>query len=106
MKTIVNLYFEYWNNHSTPDLRKLFDNEIVLEDWENTFSGIEDVIQENENIFTNFPKVNATISDLALSEKSVFAKIKVILNEENTIDVIDIFEFKDNKIIKIKAFKG
>ena len=106
MKTIVNLYFEYWNNHSIGDLRKLFDNEIVLEDWENTFSGIEEVIQENENIFTNFPKVHATISDLALNEKSVYTKIKVFLNEDNTIDVIDIFEFKDDKIIKIKAFKG
>ena len=58
---------QYWR------FKKTFDNEIVLEDWKIRFP-IEEVIQENENIFTNFPKVHATISDLALNEKSVYKK--------------------------------
>ena len=36
----------------------------------------------------------------------VFTKIKVYLNGDDVIDVIDVFEFKNNKIINIKAYKG
>ena len=106
MKSIVNLYFDYWNNHNIDDLRRLFDDSVILEDWENSFVGIEEVLQENNNIFKNFPKVRALITDLGLSENNAFAKIKVFLEEDNVIDVIDTFEFKNDKIIKIKAYKG
>jgi hypothetical protein len=106
MKSIVNLYFDYWNNHNIDDLRRLFDDSVILEDWENSFVGIEEVLQENNNIFKNFPKVRALITDLGFSENNAFAKIKVFLEEDNVIDVIDTFEFKNDKIIKIKAYKG
>lgn len=106
MISIVNLYFNYWNQHSTKDLRNLFDNSVVLEDWENKFVGVEEVIQENKNIFENFPNINATIIDLGISDKIAYAKIKVFLDSKNEIDVVDTFDFKENKITGIKAYKG
>ena len=106
MENLVNLYFDCWNSHNINDLKKLFDKSVILEDWENTFNGIDEVVQENNNLFKNFPTIRAVIADLGISDERVFAKIKVYLNGDDVIDVIDVFEFKDNKIVNIKAYKG
>ena len=41
---IINQYFEAWNNHDISILKKLFSDKVILEDWENKYSGKENVL--------------------------------------------------------------
>ena len=42
---------------------------------------------------------------MAISKKKVMAEIKVFINEDKSIDVVDILEIDNDLIKKIKAFK-
>ena len=42
---------------------------------------------------------------MAVNQKKVFAEIKVLISEEESIDVVDILEIENDLIRKIKAFK-
>ena len=61
---IENKYFEYWNEHNVVKLKDLFKDDIQLIDWDNKFIGIDEVINENVNIFNNFPNIKAEIIDI------------------------------------------
>ena len=48
----------------------MFSDDVELQDWENNFVGIENVLNENKNIFSTFPKIKAEIVDIASSKKN------------------------------------
>ena len=77
-----------------------------MQDWEKKKTGIEDVIKENIQIFQNFPKIEAVICDIAISESQVMAQLEVKINEIETINVIDVFLINNGKISGIKAYKN
>ena len=43
---------------------------------------------------------------MAISSKKVMCEIKVLINDKETIDVVDILEIENNLIQSIKAFKS
>ena len=105
MEEIANQYFTAWNNQDLSELRNLFDKNIVLKDWDIHEFGIENVLKANSNIFKNFPSIEIEILSMAISSKKVMCEIKVLINEKETIDVVDILEIENNLIQSIKAFK-
>ena len=105
MKEIANNYFAAWNDHDLHSLKVLFDEKIILKDWDIYEVGIEAVLNANSNIFQNFPNIKVEVFDMSVSQKKLMAEIKVFINEEKSIDVIDVFEFEQDLIKKIKAFK-
>ena len=42
---------------------------------------------------------------MAVYQTKVFAEIKILISEDERIDVVDILEFENDLIRKIKAFK-
>ena len=105
MKKIASNYFVAWNDHDLHRLKLLFDKKIVLKDWDVYAVGIDDVLNANSNIFKNVPDIKVEVLGIAVYQKKVFAEIKVLISEEESIDVVDILEFKNDLIRKIKAFK-
>ena len=105
MEEIANQYFTAWNKQDLSELRNLFDKNIVLKDWDIHEFGIENVLKANSNIFKNFPSIKIEILSMAISSKKVMCEIKVLINEKETIDVVDILEIENNLIQSIKAFK-
>ena len=105
MKKIASNYFVAWNDHDLHRLKLLFDKKIVLKDWDIYAVGIDDVLNANSNIFKNVPNIKVKVLDMAVYHKKLFAEIKVLISEEESIDVVDILEFENNLIRKIKAFK-
>ena len=105
MKKIANDYFAAWNKHDLHSLKVLFDEKIVLKDWDIHEVGIENVLNANSNIFQNVPNIKVVVLGMAISQKKVLAEIKVLINKEESIDVVDILEFENDLIKKIKAFK-
>ena len=105
MKKIANNYFAAWNDHYLHRLKLLFDEKIVLKDWDIYAVGIDNVLNANSNIFKNVPDIKVEVLGMAVYQTKVFAEIKVLISEEESIDVVDILEFENDLIRKIKAFK-
>ena len=105
MKKIASKYFVAWNDHDLHKLKLLFDEKIVLKDWDIYAVGIDDVLNANSNIFKNFPDIKVEVLGMAVYQKKVFAEIKVLISEKESIDVVDILEVENDLIRKIKAFK-
>ena len=105
MKLIVDRYFSAWNERDLGALRNLFDKDIVLKDWDVHEVGIENVLQANTNIFKAFPLAKIDIISIATNSKKIMCEIKVVLNERESIDVVDILNIENNLIKDIKAFK-
>ena len=105
MKKIASNYFVAWNDHDLNKLKLLFDEKIVLKDWDIYAVGIDDVLNANSNIFKNVPDIKVEVLAMAVHQEKVFAEIKVLISEEESIDVVDILEFENHLITKIKAFK-
>ena len=105
MKKIASNYFVAWSDHDLHRLKLLFDEKIVLKDWDIYAVGIDDVLNANSNIFKNVPDIKVKVLGMAVHQEKVFAAIKVLISEEESIDVVDILEFENDLIRKIKAFK-
>ena len=104
MKIAVD-YFTAWNEHDLVGLRNLFDKKIVLKDWDICEVGIENVLKANSNIFETVPNIKVDVIDMAISKTKIMAEIKVLINKEESIDVIDVLEIENDLIKNIKAFK-
>ena len=105
MIEIANKYFVAWNAHNTKKLCLLFAHDIHLKDWEINEYGIENVLLANQKIFTNVPEIKAEIIELGVGSNKVIAQIKIHLNEDEMIDVVDVLEIKNNLIQSIQAYK-
>ncbi len=105
MKEIANQYFNAWNNHDLNKLKNLFDKNIVLKDWDIHKIGVENVLKATSNIFKSFPSIKIKILSIAISSNKIMCEIKILLNEKETIDVVDILVIENNLIQSIKAYK-
>ena len=105
MLDIINQYFIAWNSHDLNKLRKLFDDKIVLKDWDISEIGIENVLRANDNIFKTIPKIKVEILDIAVSSQKVLAQINVLTNENEIVEVVDVFSIQNKLITEIKAYK-
>lgn len=104
---LAKAYFASWNGHNIQELRNLFASNISLQDWDTHSMNIENVLKSNESIFNNNPNINAKILNLGLlNEVKVVAELKIFIDDENIIDVIDVITFDEQrKITNIKAYK-
>ena len=105
MMEIANQYFTAWNNHDLNALRNLFNENIVLQDWDIHEIGIENVLKANSNIFNTVPLIKVEIFNMAISNNKIMVELKVLLNEHLSMDVVDVLEIDNNLIKSIKAYK-
>ena len=106
-KDIVLGYLESFSKKNISTLKDFFSNDITLRDWEIEANGIDAVIEANKNIFNNFKSIFVEIKNLYQEENIVIGELKIIINQSETLLVVDIFEFNEKKEIKrIFAFKG
>lgn len=106
MQNIIERYFEAWNAGDLQTLSMLMHEDVQLRDWSNEVSGHDAVIMANSKIFDQFPEAQIEIISIAsYKENKVFAQLQIYLTLENKIDVVDIFEIKNDRITKITAYK-
>ena len=107
LKDIVKQYFMDFSNKDILSLDKAFANNIVLRDWEIEAHGIDSVIAANKNIFNNVKTITIEIQNLYQENNVVIGEIKITLNQSETLNVVDIFEFNEkDEIERIFAYKG
>jgi len=105
--SISNRYFDCFANKEFDSLFELFAQGVVLKDWENEVSGIENVVALNKKIFSTARSIEITILyQCRLSENVVFNKIEVGVNKERKISVIDLLSFdEEGRITLVEAYK-
>ena len=109
MNQLINLahdYFTAWNTNDVEKLKPMFHNDIVLIDWDVSVAGFDKVILTNQNIFKAVPGISAEILNIVIGDDIAIAQLKVHINENEVIDVVDVLTFTDNKISAIRAYKG
>ena len=107
LKDIVKQYFMDFSNKDILSLEKAFADNIVLRDWEIEANGIDSVIAASKNIFNNVNTITVEIQNLYQENNIVIGEIKIILNQSETLNVVDIFEFNQKgDIERIFAYKG
>ena len=107
IKDSAQSYFKIFSEKNINGLREMFDDNVTLRDWEIDKQGIENVLKANFNIFQNVKTIKAIPQNIVSENNFVFAELKIIVNGDEELKVVDIIEFnKKGKIISIKAFKG
>ena len=110
MTSLKNLAKDYFKTFSSMNLEKLklfFDDAIELRDWEICASGLNEVLKANQAIFENVNSIEVNPIEINEINNKVFAELSILINEEDTIKVVDIIEFNEkNKIYSIRAYKG
>ena len=107
IKDYAQSYFKIFSEKNINGLREMFDDNVTLRDWEIDKQGIENVLKANLNIFQNVKTINVVPQNIISENNFVFAELKIIVNGDEELKVVDMIEFnKKGKIISIKAFKG
>ena len=100
-------YFKTFSEKNIDGLREMFDDNVTLRDWDINKKGIESVLKANLNIFQNVKTIKAIPQNIISENNFVFAELKIVVNDDEELKVVDLIEFnKKGKIISIKAFKG
>ena len=107
IKDSAQSYFKIFSEKNINGLSEMFDDNVTLRDWDINNQGIESVLKANLNIFQNVKTIKAIPQNIVSENNFVFAELKIIVNGDEELKVVDIIEFnKKGKIISIKAFKG
>ena len=107
IKDITLSYFKKFSERNINGLRDMFDDNVTLRDLDIDKRGIKNVLKANLNIFQSVKTINAIPQNIISENNFVFAELKIIINGDEELKVVDIIEFNEKgKIISIKAFKG
>ena len=57
-------YFQAFADKNIEILTEMFTDDIILIDWNNTFTGKDQVVNEVQGIFTNFKTIKLEVTDI------------------------------------------
>jgi len=105
LESIALDYFKYWSNKELSKISELLHEDCKLEDWNINLNSKTQIIELNKDFFDK-NEIELIVNELVENKNKVWANISIKINNDEYLDVIDILTFSENKIIKIKAFKG
>ena len=106
MKELVIKYFEYFSNNDLDKLSDMFSVEITLQDWDILAKGKHQVLEANKNIFNSVNTISVNLNKLYIDDNVAICLIEIVINNEETLKVIDIIKIDTNgKIKEISAYK-
>ena len=98
-------YFQSYNQKDVKNLETLLSKEVALTDWENEISGRDSVLELASKTFSSFPLLQIEIKNVFVAEYNACAEICVRLNEKTSLNVVDVFDIKNDKITQIRAYR-
>ena len=103
--SLTKEYFQAFSNKNVKKLEELFAENIYLKDWESEVLGFDNVIKFMKKLFKD-NDLQIQIKEIYCDNNTVIAEIKIFIESNNFIKVVDIIEFNDSKIVAIRAYKG
>jgi hypothetical protein len=107
LKILAEKYFETFSSKDLEGLKLMFDDDIILTDWEIKAHGKEEVVLANGRIFDSVDTIQVNPIEIMEIGDKIIAELSIVINNKDEINVVDIIKFnKLYKIISIRAFKG
>ena len=108
---LARAYFDVWNAHDVPGLRRVFAEDATLRDWDVEKSGADAVAQANGNIFAALPKISIDVLTIHVSEHTRTAVCEILVRLHNAknevLKVVDVIAFDAaGRITAVRAYKG
>ena len=109
LKELTTEYFAIFSNKDIDNLSKLFDETVVLKDWEIEKFGKSEVISANQNIFDSVDSITVTPVKIFVDENTTASEITIEVDVNGKVEhlnVVDVIEFSsENKILSVTAYK-
>ena len=115
-------YFQAFADKNIEVLTEMFTDDIILIDWNNTFSGKDQVVNEVQGIFANFKTIKLEVTDIFSSlniinadrgettvsipkDDSFACEIVIVFDDLEPLYIMDLIEFdEENRIKKLTAY--
>ncbi len=100
-------YFKVFSEKNIDELTKLFSKNVTLKDWENSASGLIEVLKVNKKIFKSVNTIEVKPINIYSDNNTVISEIEIFIDKSDKINVVDIISFdQEGKILSITAYKG
>lgn len=106
LKELCYKHFELFSSKDIDGLASVYDDNIVLRDWQTSAEGKNAVLTMVRGIFDNVDSILVKPLALYQDANTVAAELEILINGDDTILVTDVITFEDNKITSIRAYKG
>tara|TARA_Y100001968_G_scaffold61969_1_gene52713 strand:- start:427 stop:822 length:396 start_codon:yes stop_codon:yes gene_type:complete len=115
-------YFQAFADKNIEVLTEMFTDDIILIDWNNTFTGKDQVINEVQGIFANFKTIKLEVTDIFSSlniinadrgettvsipkDDSFACEIVIVFDDLEPLYIMDLIEFdNEGRINKLTAY--
>ncbi len=115
-------YFQAFADKNIEVLTEMFTDDIILIDWNNTFTGKDQVVNEVQGIFANFKTIKLEVTDIFSSLNIINAdrgettvsipkydsfacEIVIVFDDLEPLYIMDLIEFDDEgRIKKLTAY--
>ena len=115
-------YFQAFADKDIEVLSEMFTDDIILIDWNNTFTGKDQVVNEVQGIFANFKTIKLEVTDIFSSlniinadrgettvsipkDDSFACEIVIVFDDLEPLYIMDLIEFDDEgRIEKLTAY--
>ena len=115
-------YFQAFADKNIEVLTEMFTDDIILIDWNNTFTGKDQVVNEVQGIFANFKIIKLEVTEIFSSlniinadrgettvsipkDDSFACEIVIVFDDLEPLYIMDLIEFDDEgRIKKLTAY--
>ena len=115
-------YFQAFADKNIEILTEMFTDDIILIDWNNTFTGKDQVVNEVQGIFANFKTIKLEVTDIFSSlniinadrgettvsipkDDSFACEIVIVFDDLEPLYIMDLIEFdNEGRIKKLTAY--
>ena len=115
-------YFQAFADKNIEVLTEMFTDDIILIDWNNTFTGKDQVVNEVQGIFANFKTIKLEVTDIFSSlniinadrgettvsipkDDSFACEIVIVFDDLEPLYIMDLIEFdSEGRIKKLTAY--
>ena len=106
--TLTWKYFTAFENKDLDELTQIYDDQIILKDWDIECAGAEKVLAANESLFTSVENIKVDITRCSVDKMLQTATAEITIDiDGQEILVADVITFSnEGKIKNIRAYKG
>ena len=90
LNTLAKQYFETFSSKDLEGLKLLFDDDIILTDWEIKAHGKEEVLLANGHIFDSVDTIQVNPIEIMEIGDKIIAELSIVINNKDEINDVNI----------------
>jgi hypothetical protein len=107
LKEPARRYFEAFSKKDIDAVAKMFDEKVILKDWEISATGKTDVVAANKKIFDSVDTISVVPIHIYQENRHIVAELDILVNDTERLSVVDVITFTHDRFIgSIRAYKG